>query len=176
MGMVKEDSLFIIWWCHDKIRVLLFPSWVGDTTVVKFRIITVVATWLDRSDDNFGVLESERDIATHIVTIHDDPTLNPWTLRAFILGLGLSAFGGVLGKSFTLLQLIIYRWNLKFWTAEIYHLKPVWAWPLPWLLTDFNKLSAANAPCLDVVPGYYFVCSWDSFRCSNTTMRILALP
>ena len=64
---------------------------------------------VDESDENFGVLESERDIATHIVTIHDDPTLNPWTLRAFILGLGLSAFGGVLGKSFTLLHLIIYR-------------------------------------------------------------------
>ena len=65
---------------------------------------------VDESDDsNFGVLESERDIATHIVAIHDDPTLNPWTLRAFILGLGLSAFGGVLGKSFTFLYPIIYR-------------------------------------------------------------------
>ena len=61
------------------------------------------------SDDNLGILESERDIATHIVAIHDDPTLNPWTLRAFILGLVLSAFGGVMGKSFTLLHLIIYR-------------------------------------------------------------------
>lgn len=50
------------------------------------------------SDDNFGVLRTERDIATHIVSVHDDPTLNPWTLRAFIVGLGLSAFGGVLGK------------------------------------------------------------------------------
>ena len=51
------------------------------------------------SDIDFGVLDSERDIATNIITIHDDPTLNPWTFRAFVLGFGLSAFGGVLGKS-----------------------------------------------------------------------------
>jgi hypothetical protein len=53
---------------------------------------------IDEDDDsNFGVLENERDIATHVITIHDDPTLNPWTVRAFIIGIGLSAFGGVLG-------------------------------------------------------------------------------
>jgi hypothetical protein len=52
------------------------------------------------SDSSFGVLESERDIVTHIISVHDDPNLNPWTLRAFVVGLGLSAFGGVLGKSF----------------------------------------------------------------------------
>lgn len=51
------------------------------------------------SDSDFGVLDSERDLVTHIISVHDDPTLNPWTLRAFIVGLGLSAFGGVLGKS-----------------------------------------------------------------------------
>lgn len=55
------------------------------------------------SDSDFGVLHSERDIATRIVSVHDDPNLNPWTLRAFIIGLGLSAFGGVLGKLFTFL-------------------------------------------------------------------------
>jgi len=52
---------------------------------------------IDDDDSNFGVLENERDIATHIITIHDDPTLNPWTVRAFVIGIGLSAFGGVLG-------------------------------------------------------------------------------
>ena len=50
------------------------------------------------SDSDFAVLTTERDIATHIVSVHDDPTLNPWTIRAFVIGLGLSAFGGVLGK------------------------------------------------------------------------------
>ena len=52
------------------------------------------------SDNNFGVLDSEQDIATNIISVHDDPNLNPWTLRAFVIGFGLSAFGGVLGKSF----------------------------------------------------------------------------
>jgi len=50
------------------------------------------------------VLHDERDIATHVVTVADDPSLNPWTIRAFIIGIGLSAFGGVL--------------------AEIYYFKP----------------------------------------------------
>ena len=54
------------------------------------------------SDNNLGVLSSERDIATHVISVHDDPTLNPWTLRAFIVGLGLSTFGGVIGKPFIL--------------------------------------------------------------------------
>ena len=58
------------------------------------------------SDIDFGVLDSERDIATNIIIVHDDPTLNPWTLRAFVLGFGLSAFGGVLGKSACLRLLI----------------------------------------------------------------------
>ena len=50
------------------------------------------------SDNNFGVLNNELDLVTHVISLHDDPTLNPWTLRAFIVGIGLSAFGGVLGK------------------------------------------------------------------------------
>jgi hypothetical protein len=60
-----------------------------------------------RSDSSFGVLDSERDIATNIISIHDDPNLNPWTLLAFVIGFGLSAFGGVLGKSFAFVS--IYR-------------------------------------------------------------------
>ncbi|KAJ7124721.1 OPT oligopeptide transporter protein-domain-containing protein [Mycena filopes] len=56
------------------------------------------------STTEFGVLEDERDIATHIITVADDPSLNPWTLRSLVIGLGLSAFGGVL--------------------AEIYYFKP----------------------------------------------------
>ncbi|KAG8217852.1 OPT oligopeptide transporter protein-domain-containing protein [Butyriboletus roseoflavus] len=50
------------------------------------------------------VLHSEREIATHVISVNGDPTLNPWTFRAFFLGLGLSAFGGSL--------------------AEIYYFKP----------------------------------------------------
>ena len=58
------------------------------------------------SCSSLGVLDSERDIATHIISVHDDPNLNPWTLRAFVVGLGLSAFGGVLGKVFLLCLII----------------------------------------------------------------------
>lgn len=50
------------------------------------------------------VLEDERDIATHVISVEDDPSLNPWTFRSFFIGLGLSCFGGVL--------------------AEIYYFKP----------------------------------------------------
>ncbi|TFY74807.1 hypothetical protein EWM64_g9205 [Hericium alpestre] len=50
------------------------------------------------------VLQDERDIVTHVISVDDDPTQNPWTFRAFFLGLGLSCFGGVL--------------------AEIYYFKP----------------------------------------------------
>ena len=60
------------------------------------------------SDTSVGkVLNTERDIAIHIVSVHDDPTLNPWTLRAFIVGLGLSTFSGVLGKSVSFVHLNI---------------------------------------------------------------------
>jgi hypothetical protein len=44
------------------------------------------------------VLQNERDIVTHVISVHDDPSLNPWTFRSFFIGVGLSAFGGVLGK------------------------------------------------------------------------------
>jgi OPT family oligopeptide transporter len=58
----------------------------------------------NESSTEFAVLRDERDIATHVITVVDDETLNPWTIRAMVLGLGLSAFGGVL--------------------AEIYYFKP----------------------------------------------------
>lgn len=56
------------------------------------------------SEESAVVLTNERDIATHVISVDDDPSLNPWTFRAFFIGLGLSAFGGVL--------------------AEIYYFKP----------------------------------------------------
>ena len=69
------------------------------------------------SDSDFAVLSTERDIATHIISVRDDPTLNPWTIRAFVIGLGLSAFGGVLGKSkflpFFLTCLALKHWHLN---------------------------------------------------------------
>ncbi|OAX30997.1 OPT-domain-containing protein, partial [Rhizopogon vinicolor AM-OR11-026] len=56
------------------------------------------------ADSEEAVLSNERDIASHVISVDDDPTLSPWTFRSFFLGLGLSAFGGVL--------------------AEIYYFKP----------------------------------------------------
>ncbi|KAE9405207.1 OPT superfamily oligopeptide transporter [Gymnopus androsaceus JB14] len=55
-------------------------------------------------DSHELVLNDARDITTHVISVEDDPSLNPWTFRAFFIGIGLSAFGGVL--------------------AEIYYFKP----------------------------------------------------
>jgi hypothetical protein len=40
--------------------------------------------------------ETAEDLITGVIHAEDDPTLNPWTFRMWFLGLGLSAFGGVL--------------------------------------------------------------------------------
>jgi len=57
-----------------------------------------VETATGDADSEEGVLSNERDIATHVISVDDDPSLNPWTFRAFFIGIGLSAFGGVLGE------------------------------------------------------------------------------
>ncbi|KAA1475197.1 OPT superfamily oligopeptide transporter [Dentipellis sp. KUC8613] len=57
-----------------------------------------------QGSDVSEVLQNERDIVTHVISLDDDPTANPWTFRSFFLGLGLSCFGSVL--------------------AEIYYFKP----------------------------------------------------
>jgi hypothetical protein len=48
--------------------------------------------------DTTGILQNERDIVTHVISVEDDPSLNPWTFRSFFIGIGLSVFGGVLGE------------------------------------------------------------------------------
>jgi len=58
----------------------------------------VVETATVDADNEQGVLSDERDIATHVISVDDNASLNPWTLRAFFIGLGLSTFGGVLGE------------------------------------------------------------------------------
>ena len=63
---------------------------------------------VDDGDSNIGVLENERDIATHVISIHDNSSLNPWTLRAFIIGMGLSAFGAVLGTSIHITKCLVF--------------------------------------------------------------------
>jgi hypothetical protein len=48
--------------------------------------------------DTTGILQNERDIVTHVISVEDDPSLNPWTFRSFFIGTGLSVFGGILGE------------------------------------------------------------------------------
>lgn len=65
-----------------------------------------VETGLTREDGSYNAnLADERELVTHVISVDDDPSLNPWTFRSFIIGLGLSAFGGAL--------------------AEIYYFKPI---------------------------------------------------
>jgi len=70
------------------------------------------------------VLHSEREIATHVISVDDDPSLNPWTFRAFFLGLGLSAFGGSLGTFLSLFFVLLIEQNsrdLLFQTGKLHH-------------------------------------------------------
>lgn len=41
-------------------------------------------------EDHFGeatVLNDAKDVLTHVLHVDDDPTLSPWTFRAFFLGM-----------------------------------------------------------------------------------------
>ena len=49
------------------------------------------------TETDAAVLRNERDIVTNVISVHDDPSLNPWTFRSFFIGIGLSTFGGILG-------------------------------------------------------------------------------
>lgn len=69
-------------------------------------------------------LGNEFDIATGVLSVDDDPSLNPWTLRAFVIGIILSAFGSVLGEHPSSVTLILCVKHM-FAVAEIYAFKPV---------------------------------------------------
>ena len=56
-----------------------------------------VASAPAEDDDDGHVLEDARDLVSHVITVSDDPSENPWTFRMWLIGLGLSTFGGVLG-------------------------------------------------------------------------------
>lgn len=76
-------------------------------------------------ETNGGVLDNERDIITRVIEVSDDASLNPWTWRAFIIGIGLSAFGGVLGSNLFHLCKVDCPYNICSSKAEIYYFKPV---------------------------------------------------
>ncbi|KAG1772814.1 OPT oligopeptide transporter protein-domain-containing protein [Suillus occidentalis] len=58
-----------------------------------------IETSIEEDDTNeIVVLQNEREIATHVISVDDDPSLSPWTFRVAFIGLGLSAFGGSLAQ------------------------------------------------------------------------------
>ena len=72
---------------------------------VHYSKIDEESTTVSKSD----VLQTERDIVTHFISVHDDPSLSPWTFCPFkfFIGLGLLKFGGgqgAAGKSHQLPQ------------------------------------------------------------------------
>ncbi|KAG6857386.1 hypothetical protein H0H87_004748 [Tephrocybe sp. NHM501043] len=69
---------------------------LGDEKTIDSKPSDLESDVIGVDTGEFNVLENERDIATNIITVADDPSLNPWTIRAFVIGIGLSAFGGVL--------------------------------------------------------------------------------
>jgi len=77
---------------------------ISEHTVPSEKTLSTSDRSFDSKGNEEGVLSDERDIATNVISVDDDASLNPWTIRAFFIGLGLSAFGGVL--------------------AEIYYFKP----------------------------------------------------
>lgn len=55
----------------------------------------------EEDSEDGEVLNDARDLVTHVISVEDDPELSPWTFRSAIIGLGLSCFGGVLGKKYS---------------------------------------------------------------------------
>ncbi|CAA7263920.1 unnamed protein product [Cyclocybe aegerita] len=45
-------------------------------------------------------IETDVDVATRLISLEDDPTLPAFTFRMWLLGIGLSCFGAVLGQIF----------------------------------------------------------------------------
>ncbi|KIK49247.1 hypothetical protein CY34DRAFT_20248 [Suillus luteus UH-Slu-Lm8-n1] len=69
-----------------------------SSVTVKGDIETSSGSTRETESDHNVVLQNEREIATHVISVDDDPSLSPWTFRAVFIGLGLSAFGGSLAQ------------------------------------------------------------------------------
>ncbi|KAI4765438.1 OPT superfamily oligopeptide transporter [Aureobasidium sp. EXF-3400] len=54
------------------------------------------------------IVETAEDIVNQVLSVEDDPTLNPWTFRMFFLGFGLSIFASVLQEIFYFKPQTIY--------------------------------------------------------------------
>ncbi|THH21358.1 hypothetical protein EW146_g177 [Bondarzewia mesenterica] len=55
----------------------------------------------DKDDILVKVIEKAEDVAVEIISTEDDPSLPVFTFRSVFLGIGLSAFGAVLGTIYT---------------------------------------------------------------------------
>ncbi|THY02860.1 OPT superfamily oligopeptide transporter [Aureobasidium pullulans] len=54
------------------------------------------------------IVETAEDIVNQVLSVEDDPTLNPWTFRMLFLGFGLSIFASVLQEIFYFKPQTIY--------------------------------------------------------------------
>jgi len=111
------------------------PHLSPDRKYVSEKVVEVT----DDYDSN-EVLQDERDIVTRVLSVDDDPTLSPWTLRAFVIAIGLSVFAGALGKHLTR---GLHLFTQRFSTAEIYYFKPV---------STLVKLDVTCKPCSLTLP------------------------
>ncbi|KAF4614385.1 hypothetical protein G7Y89_g15352 [Cudoniella acicularis] len=62
-------------------------------------------------EDHFGeeaVISDAKDVLTHVIHVDDDPSLSPWTFRAFFLGIGLAVFASVLQEIYYFKPQAIY--------------------------------------------------------------------
>ena len=120
-----------------------------------------------------AVLQTERDIVTHVISVRDDPSLNPWTFRSVFLGILLSAFGGVLGERHFYSKGTIRAHELQR-TAEIYYFKPVSNIPVPLVQIKFRS-SAANRLRLYHVPRNHQLRTWNCPRSFHSVLGMVLL-
>lgn len=76
------------------------------------------------------VVSSAKDIVTQVLSLDDDPSLNPWTFRMWFLGLGLAIFGSVLQEIFYFKPQVIYV-SLVFLTVIAYAIGEAMAAVIP---------------------------------------------
>jgi hypothetical protein len=50
--------------------------------------------YVEGEKETKGRLENARDLVTEVLSLEDDPTINPWTFRMWFIGLGMSVFAG----------------------------------------------------------------------------------
>lgn len=80
------------------------PEYLGDVKDSKGgAYITEDPEDVPQYDTELGevkIVEDAKDLVTQVIHVDDDPTVSPWTFRAFFLGIGLAVFGSVLQEIF----------------------------------------------------------------------------